>query len=183
MTGRGLSNALSCTQAMEAVTPTTLRQSLRGCVDDCSIRGLSWGAKWAAEALNSLPKSQPGDSTFQYTDEIGSRRRDWNSFCSEEESDRYALAKCYFDCREYDHASETLDHCPSSKSVFLKLYARFMSGEKKKDEDSEMVMGPRDGEVTPNRELQPLIAELRTLMKRGCQEPFLLYLYVQTLPN
>ncbi|PQE28552.1 hypothetical protein CJF32_00005645 [Rutstroemia sp. NJR-2017a WRK4] len=33
----------------------------------------------------------------------------------------------------------------SQKSLFLALYAKFMSGEKKKDEDSEMVMGPHDG--------------------------------------
>src|SRR4051812_12651997 len=33
----------------------------------------------------------------------------------------------------------------SQKSLFLALYAKFMSGEKRKDEDSEMVMGPHDG--------------------------------------
>lgn len=41
----------------------------------------------------------------------------------------------------------------SQKSIFLALYAKFMSGEKKKDEDSEMVMGPHDGGNTVNKQL------------------------------
>jgi anaphase-promoting complex subunit 8 len=41
----------------------------------------------------------------------------------------------------------------SQKSIFLALYAKFMSGEKKKDEDSEMVMGPHDGGNVVNKQL------------------------------
>lgn len=41
----------------------------------------------------------------------------------------------------------------SQKSLFLALYAKFMSGEKKKDEDSEMVMGPHDGGHAINKQL------------------------------
>jgi len=41
----------------------------------------------------------------------------------------------------------------SQKSLFLALYAKFMSGEKRKDEDSEMVMGPHDGGNTINKQL------------------------------
>lgn len=41
----------------------------------------------------------------------------------------------------------------SQKSLFLALYAKFMSGEKKKDEDTEMVMGPQDGGSTTNKQL------------------------------
>ncbi len=41
----------------------------------------------------------------------------------------------------------------SQKSIFLALYAKFMSGEKKKDEESEMVMGPHDGGKATNKEL------------------------------
>lgn len=41
----------------------------------------------------------------------------------------------------------------SQKSLFLALYAKFISGEKKKDEDSEMVMGPHDGGNAINKQL------------------------------
>jgi anaphase-promoting complex subunit 8 len=41
----------------------------------------------------------------------------------------------------------------SQKSLFLALYAKLMSGEKTKDEDSEMVMGPHDSGKTINKNL------------------------------
>lgn len=44
----------------------------------------------------------------------------------------------------------------SQKSLFLALYARYIAGEKRKDEDSEMVLGPNDGGQTTNRELSAL---------------------------
>lgn len=41
----------------------------------------------------------------------------------------------------------------SQKSLFLALYARYLSGEKRRDEDSEMILGPADGGATVNKEL------------------------------
>ncbi|QIX02343.1 hypothetical protein AMS68_007860 [Peltaster fructicola] len=41
----------------------------------------------------------------------------------------------------------------SQKSLFLALYAKYLSGEKRKNEDSEAILGPNDGPVTGNKEL------------------------------
>jgi anaphase-promoting complex subunit 8 len=41
----------------------------------------------------------------------------------------------------------------SQKSLFLALYAKFMSGEKRKNEESEMVMGPQDLGTVTNKQL------------------------------
>ena len=41
----------------------------------------------------------------------------------------------------------------SQKSLFLALYAKIMAGEKRKDEESEMVMGPQDLGTVVNKEL------------------------------
>lgn len=41
----------------------------------------------------------------------------------------------------------------SQKSLFLALYAKVISGEKRKDEDAEMVMGPQDHGVIVNKQL------------------------------
>ena len=41
----------------------------------------------------------------------------------------------------------------SQRSLFLALYAKYMSGEKRRTEDSEMVLGPQDGGFTVNNEL------------------------------
>ena len=48
----------------------------------------------------------------------------------------------------------------SQKSLFLALYARYIAGEKRKDEESEMVLGPNDGGQTINRELSGLAHNL-----------------------
>lgn len=41
----------------------------------------------------------------------------------------------------------------SQKSLFLALYAKYMSGEKRKDEETEMILGPADRGSAMNREL------------------------------
>lgn len=41
----------------------------------------------------------------------------------------------------------------SQKSLFLALYAKFMSGEKRKNEETEMVMGPQDLGTVVNKQL------------------------------
>ncbi|KAI1335204.1 TPR-like protein [Xylariaceae sp. FL0016] len=41
----------------------------------------------------------------------------------------------------------------SQRSLFLALYAKFLSGEKRKDEDAEMVMGPQDLGTVVNKQL------------------------------
>ncbi|KKA24648.1 20S cyclosome subunit [Rasamsonia emersonii CBS 393.64] len=44
----------------------------------------------------------------------------------------------------------------SQKSLFLALYAKYLAGEKRKEEETEMVLGPADGGMTVNRELPDL---------------------------
>ncbi|PQE23827.1 hypothetical protein CJF30_00008811 [Rutstroemia sp. NJR-2017a BBW] len=58
----------------------------------------------------------------------------------------------------------------SQKSLFLALYAKFMSGEKKKDEDSEMVMGPHDGGNTVNKQLVAIIRILEAWFRERRSE-------------
>ncbi|GAO17848.1 hypothetical protein UVI_02011440 [Ustilaginoidea virens] len=41
----------------------------------------------------------------------------------------------------------------SQKSLFLALYAKFLSGEKRRNEESEMVMGPQDLGTVANKQL------------------------------
>ncbi|KAF2705802.1 cell division cycle protein-like protein 23 [Pleomassaria siparia CBS 279.74] len=48
----------------------------------------------------------------------------------------------------------------SQKSLFLALYARYIAGEKRMNEDSEMILGPQDGGVTLNKELPGVSAIL-----------------------
>ncbi|KAJ5223342.1 Cdc23 [Penicillium chermesinum] len=76
----------------------------------------------------------------------------------------------------------------SQKSLFLALYAKYMAGEKRKDEDTEMVLGPADGGTAVNRELPDLARGLEGwLMERSAQgledqsQGWLEYLYALVL--
>lgn len=54
----------------------------------------------------------------------------------------------------------------SQKALFLALYAKYMSGEKRKDEESEMILGPADGGATMNRELVDITRLLKRRLKQ-----------------
>ena len=72
----------------------------------------------------------------------------------------------------------------SQKSLFLAMYAKYMSGEKRKNEDSEMILGPADGGGTVNRELVGLARNLEGWFSdraakglEGSNQGWLEYLY------
>ncbi|KAK2748540.1 Anaphase-promoting complex subunit 23 [Myotisia sp. PD_48] len=72
----------------------------------------------------------------------------------------------------------------SQKSLFLALYAKYLAGEKRKDEETEMVLGPADGGITVNRELpglaQGLEAWFANRQEKGLEDKglgWLEYLY------
>ncbi|PYH75938.1 20S cyclosome subunit [Aspergillus uvarum CBS 121591] len=72
----------------------------------------------------------------------------------------------------------------SQKSLFLALYAKYLAGEKRKDEETEMVLGPADGGSTVNRELPDLarglegwFTERREKGLEGRNQGWLEYLY------
>jgi anaphase-promoting complex subunit 8 len=54
----------------------------------------------------------------------------------------------------------------SQKSLFLSIYAKYLAGEKRRDEESEMILGPADGGMTMNKELPILIKLLGDYLKR-----------------
>ncbi|KAH8844719.1 hypothetical protein MCOR27_004177 [Pyricularia oryzae] len=58
----------------------------------------------------------------------------------------------------------------SQKSLFLALYAKVISGEKRKDEDAEMVMGPHDLGTIVNKQLLPVSNYLEQWFNRRSNE-------------
>ncbi|KAL6235534.1 hypothetical protein BDW75DRAFT_209305 [Aspergillus navahoensis] len=58
--------------------------------------------------------------------------------------------------RKDNHAKRNPYPRLSQKSLFLALYAKYLAGEKRKNEETEMVLGPADGGATVNGELPDL---------------------------
>lgn len=129
----------------------------------------------SAEALNGLPEDEVDDPEILIPDELKQLDQ-----MSSSERRQYMLAKACFDCREYDRAARILEHCTSSKCCFLKWYARYISGEKKREEDSEVILGPLDGDATINKQVILIIDEIEEHFRTvaaAVYDPFLLYLY------
>jgi anaphase-promoting complex subunit 8 len=66
-----------------------------------------------------------------------------------------------------DHGGPSKNPYPrlSQKSLFLALYAKYLAGEKRRDEETEMILGPADGGMTINRELADLARGLEGWFK------------------
>lgn len=70
----------------------------------------------------------------------------------------------------------------SEKALFLALYAKYMAGEKRRDEETESILGPRDTGAIVNRELvgigQALEARMELIQsKKVTSQGWLEYLY------
>ncbi|XP_051193488.1 anaphase-promoting complex subunit 8 [Lolium perenne] len=92
-------------------------------------------------------------------------------------ADKYLLAKTYFDCREYRRAAHVLRGHVGRKAVFLRCYALYMAGEKRKDEETIELEGSLGKSNVVNQELVALERELSTYRRTGAIDSFGLYLY------
>nr|XP_024928548.2 anaphase-promoting complex subunit 8-like [Ziziphus jujuba var. spinosa] len=177
----------------------TCRNELRTAIRQLSDRCLYAASKWAAEQLVGIEqdpaKFTPANTRFQRGS--SSIRRRFHTHEStltpasgvlhvstpvmEEDEivdgDIYLLAKTYFDCREYRRAAHVLQDQIGKKSVFLRCYALYLAGEKRKEEEMIELEGPLGKSDAVNHELIPLERELSTLRKNGTIDPFGLYLY------
>ncbi|KAJ8276331.1 hypothetical protein COCON_G00080830 [Conger conger] len=133
----------------------------------CRERGLVHSVKWASElafALNPLPMNElPPPPPFTEEDA--------------QDLDVLSLAKSYFDLKEYDRAAYFLRGCRSQKAYFLYMYSRYLSGEKKKDDETVDSLGPLEKGQVRNEALRELRVELSKKHQAGELDGFTLYLY------
>ncbi|KAL1308656.1 hypothetical protein AAHE18_17G122700 [Arachis hypogaea] len=144
------------------------RSELRIAIRQLSDRCLYTASKWAAEQLVGIEqdpaKFTPSNTRFQRgsssirrkyrTHEIAATPIAGVSYVAtpvmEEDElvdgDFYLLAKSYFDCREYKRAAHVLRDQTGRKSVFLRCYALYLAGEKRKEEEMIELEGPLGSE-------------------------------------
>lgn len=79
---------------------------------------------------------------------------------NEHDFDLYMMAKSYFDVKEYDRCAHFTANSDSAKLQFLHLYARYLSGEKKKLEDMT------DAVSTPEKLRLKHLKDLREEMEK-----------------
>ncbi|XP_076994698.1 cell division cycle protein 23 homolog [Tamandua tetradactyla] len=130
-------------------------------------RGLLHSSKWSAELAFSLPALPLAElqSPPPITEEDA------------QDMDAYTLAKAYFDVKEYDRAAHFLHGCNSKKAYFLYMYSRYLSGEKKKDDETVDSLGPLEKGQVKNEALRELRVELSKKHQARELDGFGLYLY------
>lgn len=151
-----------------------VRAELRQAVRELSERGLYSSSKWCAEQLVGLgcPAATAGPSAPPAPADDG------------EATDALLLARCYFQMREYLRAAHALEEAPGHTARFLRLYALYLAGERRKDdqtlEESASLADSCPAHVA-NQQLKPIDAELRGLHERDALDGYALYLYAIVL--
>lgn len=137
-------------------------------------------SKWAFEALNGLPRltneerltlfKAPTSTTATALPESLTT----NDFINYSEKHKIQLASSYFHCKEFERAAHCLKQCTSTKATFLKLYATYLSGEKKRIASANGILNQSNDMKPQNQNLTGILKELETL--KPFNDPFLLYL-------
>ncbi|KAI3429609.1 hypothetical protein D9Q98_005695 [Chlorella vulgaris] len=140
---------------------------LRQAVQDCRSRALYASAKWAAAALCGLPEEEL----------MGSAQAAAAADCGSGDS-AYQLARSLFDLKEYRSAAHVLRDSLDPLCLFLRGYAMYLAGEKRKEEEriESKGGGAAEASTTCNVDLDSLEAELQQLVAAGRADGFLLYL-------
>jgi len=136
-----------------------IERELRAAARDCTARGLTVSAKWAAEQLTGL----------------GSKRGFTAGPKRSPTSAAVMMAKTMFDVREYDRVVQLLEGEVESEGVFLRCFARFKAGDRRKEEQMQQMNSCGLQEVV-NEAAASLAAELENLCKQPGPDPFLLFL-------
>jgi tetratricopeptide (TPR) repeat protein len=130
----------------------------------------------ASQTVNNLSTNVDMQNTSTYNINIGN---DNDNFIQFIERDKISLASSYFNCKEFNRCHHILKECKSAKAVFIRLYALYLSGEKKKSLENGTILGQNDSN-TQNPYLAIIIKELEEYKinqkQNHLNDPFLLYL-------
>ncbi|KAF2864588.1 TPR-like protein [Piedraia hortae CBS 480.64] len=167
-----------------------LRQAVAACSERCLYRAAAWIAEllnsMKTPPVVDMDDTDIDEDVEEPPVAVPSNPDKKEALLEAREADRYALAKALFDVREFDRCAavflptkiphmtpvpnaptpERVSARPrklpklSQKSLFLALYARYMAGEKRKNEESETILGPYDGPATTNKEIPGILSIL-----------------------
>jgi len=120
---------------------------------ECRRRGLTQTTKWLAEinfAIRTTPLPASVDTLPHHELSPGP------------ELDTYNLAKSYFDLKEYDRAAYFTRDIASPLCLFLHLYSRYMSAEKKRLDDLvDTVTSPDNLQLSALKQLRQEMEQLQ----------------------
>lgn len=112
-----------------------VRKSLRKASVDMSKMKLMGSAKWAAEALNGICEESEPRPLAKCGVEVSD-----NFYFTEKEYDQYLYISSLFDAKEFDRCAFWLQDVTNPSLLFLKLYCKYLSWDKRNQETTESVL-------------------------------------------
>ncbi|KAI8331382.1 anaphase promoting complex subunit 8 [Chlamydoabsidia padenii] len=155
------------------------KRQLQESIVICSDRCLYNATKWSAELLDGvkedmLDKSNQYEHQHTYSTNYDASLPPFN----EVEYNKYQYAKSLFHVRQYENASYILSGLDNPRLRFLRLYSRYLAGEKRKEEQSQDILGAGDNSLLENQELNSIYDELQSAYDgKQTLDAFCLYLY------
>lgn len=153
-----------------------IRGELVKASQELSFRMLGAASQWAAELCVALPSEPADEVPLAPTDPFA-------SIASAKKQSAVLLARTCFEMREYSRAAqalqgvkgEDLHQCPAA--LFLRLYALYLAGEKRREEEAVEISDPVEKCQVKNAELKVIEETLVALYKEGKLDGLNLYLY------
>lgn len=180
LTQRLLGQSLSLGGPPHLPPDEAIRSDLKEAVVELSFRELASSAQWVAELCVALPPSPEGGG-----DDAAAPIQPSGSICSGRLHSSLMLAKSYFGLREYNRAAHALQHVKdlhhNQAALFLRLYALYLAGEKRREEEAIEVADPVEKCQVRNQELKSIEEHLAALYEKGLLDGLNLYLYGITL--
>eukprot|EP00471_Norrisiella_sphaerica_P006455 CAMPEP_0184490262 /NCGR_PEP_ID=MMETSP0113_2-20130426/17422_1 /TAXON_ID=91329 /ORGANISM="Norrisiella sphaerica, Strain BC52" /LENGTH=620 /DNA_ID=CAMNT_0026874053 /DNA_START=87 /DNA_END=1949 /DNA_ORIENTATION=+ len=166
-------------------------------------RGLTYAAKWTGEFVVDMDSNEDDDernsSVMRGRSKIKPTQRQLkasnlpggDAILSESESNAVAIARIYFDLRQYKRAAQALENYSSSKALFLRFYSTYMAGEKDRISEMQQKTEPLARAKVQNRELIKLedhlgkvcVENKNSESKQKGADPFCMYLYALVLKH
>ncbi|WIA34840.1 hypothetical protein OEZ86_013138 [Tetradesmus obliquus] len=158
---------------MAELDAVSLYVELSAAIGEQQSRCLQQSVKWAAEQLVGLPEAAFEAGAQQAAE---ARARSWQP-----EHPRLVQGRSYFDLKEYLRAAHVLAGIDTPVAVFLRCYALYLAGEKRKEEQRVEASGPLGSAVTANPHLDQVSAELEAATAAGLLAGDGYALYLQAL--
>lgn len=152
---------------LDALKEPHTKNELHLAIHELRVRGLVQSATWASEMLVALRNVSDDLENVQ-------QERDLDEFIPQNQSPEYMLAKGFFDTRQYKRAAALLQDKTAPQALFLRFYALYIYGERRKEEERQELA---DWTEPVNTELDTLRECLTSLQKSGKLDAHLWYLF------